>query len=164
MSSNTPEAEGLFTHDEWMEVCLPWVAVSDAILRLPGDSVGANEEVNAAEYFGIPIYATVACLLSHPPRAGHPGFMRAVRELVAMHKKKGSDYGTTEDHFSNVRSVEELGIPAWLGAYMRARDKVKRLDKYCKTRQLANEGVEDSFLDNANYNLISLVLWREGVC
>lgn len=44
-----------FDHETWLEVNLPWVAQSDAVLWLPGRSRGANREVEYAEELGIPV-------------------------------------------------------------------------------------------------------------
>ena len=48
-----------------MEIELPWVAVADALLRLPGESLGADLEVARAEAIGIPVFATIADLAGH---------------------------------------------------------------------------------------------------
>jgi stalled ribosome alternative rescue factor ArfA len=44
---------------------------------------------------------------------------------------------------------------------VRANDKIKRLQKYAHTGELANESVEDSFKDLAVYSLIALDLFRQ---
>lgn len=36
------------SHDEWMAMCLPWVQEADFLIRLPGHSVGADDEVRHA--------------------------------------------------------------------------------------------------------------------
>ena len=41
--------------DYWMGLCLEWVAVSDCVLRLPGESHGADAEVAEAKRLGIPV-------------------------------------------------------------------------------------------------------------
>lgn len=46
-------------HDIWMEIDLPWVAVSDAVLRFPGSSAGADQETREAFNRGIPIFNTI---------------------------------------------------------------------------------------------------------
>ena len=51
------------THRDWLDADLPWVAASDAILRLPGDSVGADEEVEHARSLGLPIFYDINDLL-----------------------------------------------------------------------------------------------------
>ena len=52
------------THDDWMGIDLPWVAVSDAVLRLPGESKGADMEVAFARERGIPVFHSIDELLS----------------------------------------------------------------------------------------------------
>ncbi len=59
-----PNALGL-THESWLSVDLAWVAASDYVVRLPGDSRGADMEVKHAEELGIPVYSSVASLLAH---------------------------------------------------------------------------------------------------
>lgn len=51
------------SHDDWMGADLPWVAVSDGLLRLPGESAGADKEVEAAWKCGIPVFFRVEDLL-----------------------------------------------------------------------------------------------------
>lgn len=50
-------------HADWMGVDLPWVAASDAVLRLPGESTGADMEVDHALSLGIPVFDDVEHLL-----------------------------------------------------------------------------------------------------
>lgn len=47
------------THAEWLGIDLPWVGVSNAVLRLPGESTGADREVAHARAMGIPVYYSV---------------------------------------------------------------------------------------------------------
>lgn len=44
------------THADWLAVDLAWVAQADAVLRLPGESVGADMEVAEARRLNIPVY------------------------------------------------------------------------------------------------------------
>jgi hypothetical protein len=83
-------------------------------------------------------------------------------EMGELHDKKQSDYGRANDPFANVRSTEEWGQPAWVGAMIRATDKLRRLQKVAQGGTLANEGVYDSLLDLAVYALIAYVLYEEG--
>lgn len=55
------------THEDWMGLDLPWVAVADAVLRLPGESPGADQEVAFAKELGIPVYMDVEELIAKPP-------------------------------------------------------------------------------------------------
>ena len=56
-------------HDDWMGVGLPWVAKADAVLRLPGESTGADLEVSCARDHGIPVFLTAEALVAHFQRA-----------------------------------------------------------------------------------------------
>jgi len=89
-------------------------------------------------------------------------FEKVLAEMAALHHKKNKDYGTDEDPFANVRASEEFGIPDWLGSIVRANDKMTRLKTFARKRHLANETVEDSLLDLANYAVIALVLYRQS--
>lgn len=44
------------THADWMGADLPWVRVAGAILRLPGESTGADLEVAEATAHAIPVF------------------------------------------------------------------------------------------------------------
>ncbi len=46
-------------HAVWLQIDLPWVAVSDCVLRLPGESVGADMEVAEADRLGIPVFHSI---------------------------------------------------------------------------------------------------------
>lgn len=50
-------------HSDWLAVDLPWVLASDAVLRLPGESVGADMEVAAAQEHGIPVFTDIVLLM-----------------------------------------------------------------------------------------------------
>lgn len=90
-------------------------------------------------------------------------FEQAIQEILDMHTKKQIDYGRPEqgDPFANVRASEDFGIPGWIGAIIRANDKVRRLQKAARGGKLANESIEDSLLDAAVYFIIALCLFRE---
>lgn len=42
-------------HEVWLRSDLPWVEVADVVLRLPGESSGAETECSHARLFAIPI-------------------------------------------------------------------------------------------------------------
>lgn len=104
-----------------------------------------------------PFYAILDELRRKLPPECHP----IVDEMEAMYEKKGRDYSTDEDPLANVRACEEFGVPAWLGGQLRANEKMQRIKTYAKKGTLSNEGVEDSLLDSAIYNVIALLLFRE---
>lgn len=92
---------------------------------------------------------------------GDPRFHALLKEIGAVHDQKQADYGTAADPFANVRGSRDWGIEPWIGAMVRANDKVKRLQKYAREGNLANESARDSFMDLAVYSLIALVLHDE---
>ncbi len=53
------------TADDWLGMDLALVAVSDAVLRLPGESVGADGEVAHAKSKGIPVFENLTDLIAH---------------------------------------------------------------------------------------------------
>jgi len=93
--------------------------------------------------------------------SGTSNFETILEEVRALHALKQSDYGRETDPYSNVRSSEDFGIPAWIGCLVRANDKMRRLQKAARGNSLRNESVEDSILDLIVYGIITLDLWRE---
>lgn len=93
--------------------------------------------------------------------ANSADFRQVLDEMWDLHQKKNQDYGAKEDPYRNVRSGADWGVDPWVSALIRGGDKIKRLQKYAQTKELANEGAEDSLIDLAVYSVIALVLWRE---
>lgn len=91
----------------------------------------------------------------------HMSFTAILDEIYDLHARKQEDYGRTEDPYANVRASEDFGIPGWVGAVIRANDKMRRLQKFAQTQKLVNESVEDSLLDLATYIIIALDLYRQ---
>ena len=94
--------------------------------------------------------------------SGSDRFHEVLSDMGAMHDKKQQDYGRPGDPFANVRASEDWGMDPWVGAMIRANDKIRRLQTYAQKGTLANEGVKDSFLDLAVYAIIAYVLFEEG--
>lgn len=94
----------------------------------------------------------------------HPSSQRfhdLLKEAGELHDKKQADYGLDSDPFANVRASNAWGMPSWVGAMVRATDKVRRLQTFSRKGELQNESVRDAFLDLAVYALIGLVLYEE---
>lgn len=49
--------------ETWMKIDKEWILFCDAILRLPGESKGADIEVEYAQSMGIPIYYSLEDIL-----------------------------------------------------------------------------------------------------
>lgn len=50
------------TRGDWIESDCSWVAVSHAVLRLPGESAGADRECLEADECGVPVYHSLTQL------------------------------------------------------------------------------------------------------
>lgn len=97
-------------------------------------------------------------VVRHPSSAR---FHELLMELGDLHDMKQQDYGNNDDPFANVRATQEWGIPAWVGAMIRANDKIVRMKSMFRNGDLMNEAVEDSFRDLAVYAIIGLVLYEQ---
>jgi len=95
---------------------------------------------------------------------GNEEFDKVIAEITSLHNKKQEDYGRSDigDPFANVRASEDFGIDGWVGAMVRANDKMRRIQKAARGGTLVNEGVEDSLMDLAVYSIIALCLFREA--
>lgn len=140
---------------------IEWVEVSDALLRLPGESKGADMEVARANEIGVPVYHSIEELQAKPPARGDARFHGLLREMALTHIRKSSDYGFGEDPLANLRRSMDIGIPPSVGSWMRAKDKVGRIDVSFKRGWLANESQRDSLIDLASYCLLTVMLLEE---
>jgi hypothetical protein len=143
----------------------------DTIVLLPGweDSKGAQVELAVAQVLGFAVYEWTGVLLPYAPvmpdepmPAGDPRFHALLKEIGDLHDRKQHDYGVATDPFANVRGSKDWGVEPWVGAMVRANDKMKRLQKYARDGELSNESAHDSFLDGAVYFLIGDVLHSES--
>jgi hypothetical protein len=57
------------SHAAWLALDLAWLEVAEALLRLPGPSVGAEIECRRAKARGIPIYASIDDVPTRTPMA-----------------------------------------------------------------------------------------------
>jgi len=88
-------------------------------------------------------------------------FHEILGDLAVLHDRKAQDYGRKDDSLANIRASAAFGVPAWIGALVRANDKMVRLQRAARDGRIANESVEDSLRDLAVYAIISLVLYEE---
>jgi hypothetical protein len=97
-------------------------------------------------------------MIRHPNSAR---FHEILKDLADLHDKKQQDYGRGDDPFANVRASSEWGVESWIGAMIRATDKIRRLQSLTLNGKLENEAAEDSFKDLAVYSIIALVLFEQ---
>lgn len=70
-------------HTEWMEADIPFVLQSDLVVRLPGESVGADQEVVEAMKAGIPVYFAPEKPADKPRSLSLERFVREAKALVS---------------------------------------------------------------------------------
>lgn len=52
-------------YQDWINIDNEWLTVCDAVLRLPGESKGADAEVELAKELNIPVYYSIRELKKH---------------------------------------------------------------------------------------------------
>lgn len=57
-------------YEQWMRLDLAWLESCDALIRLSGDSPGADREVQRAEELGIPVFTSFAQIPDVSPGVG----------------------------------------------------------------------------------------------
>jgi hypothetical protein len=89
------------------------------------------------------------------------------KECSDLCNSKNEDYANSTDFYANFRTVEDLGIPVWVGVYVRFLDKVKRMSgficRFNNTGKLSvnHESIEDTLKDGINYLAICLDSYRQ---
>lgn len=91
---------------------------------------------------------------------------RAIEILVqmqAVYEAKDTDYASNGKPMGNLRSSEDVGVPAWKGVLIRVGDKVRRIASFMERGEfkVADEKLVDTLQDLANYALLGVVLLAE---
>ena len=95
---------------------------------------------------------------------GHKDFPKVLLDMMEVHNNKSNDYASEESPFSNIELCERGGFPAWKGVIIRLGDKYSRLLNALSGKLFKYEGIEDAFIDNANYSVIGLIEYRDKKC
>jgi hypothetical protein len=95
---------------------------------------------------------------------GHPRFDELLAAMEQVHDAKNHDYASHADPLSNFRRCETFGIEAWRGVLVRMSDKWSRIEQFAggKSAAVADERLEDTLLDLANYCLLAIILRGEA--
>lgn len=64
-------ATGKGRYKQWLELDHAWIRVCHALLRIPGESKGADREVKWAQELGIPVFYDIFTLTSEVPPLRH---------------------------------------------------------------------------------------------
>jgi hypothetical protein len=132
----------------------------------PADYYIDNRAIPAPVQTGLDWNETIEVLyymgFEHREEDIHPHdamYRNLLWRLWHLHLKKREDYGSYDEPFANVLgAAEDLGLPSYLGAIIRKRDKDHRILKFIRKGEIRNESVMDSLLDCAAYCLIAIVL------
>lgn len=116
-----------------------------------GPAAPTASMINIGAFMGTPSYKG----------QGDPRFFKILHEMAEIHVKKATDYGSDEDPLANLRASVNWGGPAWVGTFMRANDKIVRLQAFAKKGVLANESARDSMIDIAAYAILATILYDE---
>jgi len=83
--------------------------------------------------------------------------------MQKIYESKDTDYACDGKPMGNLRSSEDIGVPAWKGTLVRIGDKKNRLKSFASrgTYAVSSEKVEDTLEDIANYCILGLLLFRE---
>ena len=88
-----------------------------------------------------------------------------VQRIHDTYVSKDNDYSENGKPMGNLRSSEEIGIPAWKGVLLRMNDKRKRVGSFVAkgSYQVADEKVDDTLIDLCNYSLLGVLLFDEAM-
>jgi hypothetical protein len=76
-------------YEERLALDFVWIIVCDALLRFPGESPGADREVEVARRLGIPVYFSIEELLEGMPLSEEDSILEMKRELEAVELERG---------------------------------------------------------------------------
>jgi hypothetical protein len=84
-------------------------------------------------------------------------------EMLLVLAAKSNDYTGGDGAFANFNMASEYGVDPLVGLCVRAGDKVKRIQTYCKTGELkvSHEGIKDAFRDLIGYYTIADAMLEE---
>lgn len=87
-----------------------------------------------------------------------PHFADYIKRMADLESKKGHDYASVEDPFKNFLECENLQIcSAEKGILVRMADKITRVSNLIEKNeeaQVADEKLDDTLIDLANYAII----------
>lgn len=158
-------------YSDWLDLDLAWVAVADAVYRIPGDSPGADREVELADKLGIPVYETLADLLLDVPAERTESTTsvpqavdRALSVMRRIFEKKNADYASDIDwksNFADVAAQMSWGSPVEAADALVAVKQARLKSLRGNGRAPVNEALIDTYLDRAVYSLIALAMLIE---
>lgn len=177
-------------YEFWMQIDLEWVRRSDVIVRIPGQSSGADREVELARELGIPVFEWTDALRPEnampddirilgafnafcaarfgedrrntTPPSVPPAIDNALMRMRTIFASKNADYaeGSWASNFEDVARQMAFGR-AETAEVLIAVKQARLRSLRTNGRLPANEAVEDTILDRAVYALIALAMLME---
>lgn len=90
-------------------------------------------------------------------------FEAITKQMLETTRRKNNDYSYGDEPFRNFTMVEQMGIAMTEQGFLtRMTDKMMRLSTFVQggTLQVADEKVEDTLVDLANYSILMLCYLR----
>mgnify|MGYP000992372499 CR=1 FL=1 len=86
-----------------------------------------------------------------------------IADMLSIFEAKDTDYASNGKPMGNLRSSEQLGVPAWKGTLLRMGDKKQRICSFASRGefQVKDEQIADTLKDLANYACLASVLFDE---
>lgn len=99
-------------YEDWMDTDIAWVEAADAILRVPGQSAGADRECEAALAVGIPVFTSLDALdvWANAPELDTTQEIEVVETVLDEAQRittadRGDQYGPPEEHFARTAAL-----------------------------------------------------------
>ena len=94
---------------------------------------------------------------------GSGAYLQLLDAMSKMHLAKNAGYGSKLDAWSNFRSSEGWGVPAYIGCLVRMSDKYQRMQNLIAdpNNDQVGESIIDTAMDLAASALIFICLWQE---
>ncbi len=93
-------------YEQWMRFDLAWLEKCDALVRLPGESPGADREVAEAERLGLPVFYGVDAFLE--PKTSEPLTPVEIARLAELEAEQRSNSLGDRPHRMAVKKLREL--------------------------------------------------------
>ena len=84
-------------------------------------------------------------------------------DMAATYEAKDTDYSSNGKPMGNLRSSEEVGVPAWKGVLIRMKDKKSRILSFAQRGEflVKDEQITDTLIDLAVYAILGSILLKE---
>ena len=133
-------------YDTWMDVDYNWIEVCDVLLRLPGESGGADLEVAHAKKIGMPVFYSVEELLKWYEEKNNNKYMKfqiklkdnEIREIEAINYEEKDGFFTFFMSFDlpgnigikkmNVASFESCDVKSIIMLENLSKEQLKEID------------------------------------